>query len=1035
MVRNARPETMVVDDMQRIRNHGTDRFIVASFVVAAVCLMIIAYLCFTMPSVTAARQTAAANAQPEFLPHPTTLPTTIAGLLQTASGKSGFVQHTSAQVSRIAIAGIHAQVTPAPPIRAGIPPGRALLAASNPISVSLDLHLWDLPEGSLSRIIRIEMPADSPDARALQTHLPGSSASFQTLMTILGSLDIKLNNDAIKSMLVHLHQPPRLRRIGDRLHIELHLNDHALSPTFSGLYLADNGGAPFSAETAFAPFISPVLYPIATPTPPPGVTWTLNLRIVDNLPITAIPLPDHQSEERLRWTITSGRSIDNIMLQIEPDVRTRTRILLNAPFLRMLPAIADLFTTIIIAIGALIIVFRHTIKTAHEASPQSQRRIMHGFVLVIKHTIKPSPDALSQQRCRLILGFVLLIVLLAFPTLSARWISFPFGVLPSLLILAIMTFKLRLEPGVWWPLRLPILLLTAISLITIIIYFWLSSSLEEVPIFIGMPVTPKLLITFGTMVLFTWSISYLVLLIIATYSLWLIPAGLRNRLHLLFQRVTGRPSLCILICGLSLCILIFGTFLTLQFFGHASRSTGTWAWIEADQGYLLRLIIELMQSAKLYPADLFEVAGSLLPFVALLGLFGLVYVTAYPDEQQTGRETGVYFDEQQWWIVALLTLLFAGFVVGTSDIFASLRVPLSFLLTFPLMYVLVRPTTVNTRIKNENEHLASGVNLLSAHRRELLQRAQAIDHLERQQCELTIQHDAGKIDDLTYYETYDRQQEEIRRLTEGDPVPSSPHGNSEGGDQWQTHDHWLDRLGSALFPAPTSAATSASSWRLPAPLRLPANIKPDDLALALGPQPTWWKNGVAAIRLGLWLALVPLTYQLYVLITQDVVRLLSLHTYFGGFTLVDGILRELAFWLVAAAVFGMLYPYLPGKNGVYKGAALTSVYVISRIVSEAVLFALGIGHWSGTLFRILQLLLFLTGLGVLLDRQTLQTYRMPTEQLADRYQLRNTRVLLSYLSPLALTLIGIGQQILSGQAQAAVMEVLRNLPHILPPGV
>lgn len=199
--------------MQRIRNHGTDKFIVASFIVATVCLLIVAYLCFTMPSVTASRQTAATNEQPEFLPHPTTLPTTIAGRLQTSSDASGFVQRTSAQASQVTIAGIRAQVTPASPTRAGIPPGRALPSASNPISVSLDLHLWDLPEGSLLRIIRIEMPADSPDARALQTHLPGSSASFQKLMTILASLDTKLNNDAIKSMLVHLHQPPRLHHL------------------------------------------------------------------------------------------------------------------------------------------------------------------------------------------------------------------------------------------------------------------------------------------------------------------------------------------------------------------------------------------------------------------------------------------------------------------------------------------------------------------------------------------------------------------------------------------------------------------------------------------------------------------------------------------------------------------------------------------------------------------------------------------------------------------------------------------------------
>jgi len=78
---------------------------------------------------------------------------------------------------------------------------------------------------------------------------------------------------------------------------------------------------------------------------------------------------------------------------------------------------------------------------------------------------------------------------------------------------------------------------------------------------------------------------------------------------------------------------------------------------------------------------------------------------------------------------------------------------------------------------------------------------------------------------------------------------------------------------------------------------LPETVPAETLALTLGPSPTWWLNGVAALRLGSWLTIVPVGFYVYVVATRRLVREFSPWSSFGIASFVEDALHELTFWL------------------------------------------------------------------------------------------------------------------------------------------
>jgi hypothetical protein len=140
------------------------------------------------------------------------------------------------------------------------------------------------------------------------------------------------------------------------------------------------------------------------------------------------------------------------------------------------------------------------------------------------------------------------------------------------------------------------------------------------------------------------------------------------------------------------------------------------------------------------------------------------------------------------------------------------------------------------------------------------------------------------------------------------------------------------------------------------------------------------------------------------------------------------LLAEISFWLAAALVMGCLYSYLPGRNGVLKSLSLTGLYVATLTIGTLLLRG-GEVTW---IFRSLQLLLFLAALGFRLDWMTVTGAGLYWEHLIEYYRLRDVRVLAGSASSLLLALLAIGQQLLSGDAQQAVTELIRSFSSLLP---
>jgi hypothetical protein len=79
--------------------------------------------------------------------------------------------------------------------------------------------------------------------------------------------------------------------------------------------------------------------------------------------------------------------------------------------------------------------------------------------------------------------------------------------------------------------------------------------------------------------------------------------------------------------------------------------------------------------------------------------------------------------------------------------------------------------------------------------------------------------------------------------------------------------------------------------------------------------------------------------------------------------------------------------------------------------------------------------LYLVSLGIVMDLATLKENGIQWRHIFGYYQIRSLRSLVAWASPLAVAMIGIGQQILTGQLQNAITSILRGLPRVAPPGV
>ena len=214
-----------------------------------------------------------------------------------------------------------------------------------------------------------------------------------------------------------------------------------------------------------------------------------------------------------------------------------------------------------------------------------------------------------------------------------------------------------------------------------------------------------------------------------------------------------------------------------------------------------------------------------------------------------------------------------------------------------------------------------------------------------------------------------------------------------------------------------------------APTRLPEGASPGPVALSFGPGTSWWDNAKIAATWGARLAILPMLFFVYVLLTKRLTHDLSPWQPLGIEDLVRSSLYEALFWISAALVLGLLFPYLPTTWGAVKGATLATGYTVAVGLSAWILP----GASQGWAFRAFELFLFLIALGAVLDWRTIREGKGPDSYLADVYRMGDVRYVSGYASAAVGSLALITQQLQTGQGQAAITSIVKNLPVLIPP--
>lgn len=221
----------------------------------------------------------------------------------------------------------------------------------------------------------------------------------------------------------------------------------------------------------------------------------------------------------------------------------------------------------------------------------------------------------------------------------------------------------------------------------------------------------------------------------------------------------------------------------------------------------------------------------------------------------------------------IVGVLFAGFVVGTGGVRASLVLPAGFLLA------LLSIAPVRRLLKprsNAVEHLPAATSQL----REL---ARANERFRRHQRLLDREWQSGQRTGVEYTAAK-RNLDSERRVattTAGDPDLESARQR----------------------------------------------------ALAPGPEGRWWGNACSAARAGALLAVLPVGFYIAVLVVRGVEHEGRGFTFAYGVAI--GVTHEIVFWIVAALCLGALLAVLPRGTGPEKGVILTAAFVALAGVGKA----------------------------------------------------------------------------------------------------
>lgn len=174
--------------------------------------------------------------------------------------------------------------------------------------------------------------------------------------------------------------------------------------------------------------------------------------------------------------------------------------------------------------------------------------------------------------------------------------------------------------------------------------------------------------------------------------------------------------------------------------------------------------------------------------------------------------------------------------------------------------------------------------------------------------------------------------------------------------------------------------------------KLPWNVRPVDVALAIGPGVSWWENGVRGAQIGAFLGAPATIYFSYTKTESGKIGAFDSHL--GLLRLLCSVIWESGFWVIAAFVLGCLWTSLPGRRWPVKGTVLWAGFAIpfavdfilgQEILHQGVVAEQSLGLPTGEILRLLLLLFELCLVGLVFDWLTFRD--------ADRLRIRKWRLL------------------------------------------
>jgi hypothetical protein len=153
-----------------------------------------------------------------------------------------------------------------------------------------------------------------------------------------------------------------------------------------------------------------------------------------------------------------------------------------------------------------------------------------------------------------------------------------------------------------------------------------------------------------------------------------------------------------------------------------------------------------------------------------------------------------------------------------------------------------------------------------------------------------------------------------------------------------------------------------------------------EVGMLLGPHSSPWANGLLLARYSFW---VSVPWVLAVYLRQELSGALQDREFLAAALLLPLISNVLQ-WPVIGFVFGYLYPWIRGVNGLWKGLSLAGALIVPWLLLDLAFSLIGDNEsWSAFLYWTLQVFVTCISTGFLADLATLREHGRGREQLTD----------------------------------------------------